>query len=235
MEAAKPAPDRWRLLSRWLGVSVATLLLAEDLVEEDEARQADVISGRFGPRGWDAQSASEEGTYFDQERALISRAEEEGQLSDSEAASLSAVLDRVELRELAARTKGRRSASFEKDLPVDDAAPALARAALLVAAAGIPEGALLDAEALTGELVTNSVRQSRGASGMITLRISVGSDVLRVEVTDSDTAPARPRTPDAASGWGLVLVTQLATRWGGGRTDGNNVTWFELDLPGPSA
>src|SRR5689334_11511459 len=35
LEAAKPSPDRWRLLSHWLGISVTALLLAEDLVSEE--------------------------------------------------------------------------------------------------------------------------------------------------------------------------------------------------------
>ena len=231
MEAAKPAPDRWRLISRWLGVSVATLLLADDLVESDEARRADVISARFGSPGWDVESAGEEGSFFDQERALIARAEGEGRLSHREAAGLTQMLDKVELRALARRTSGWRPAEFEKELPVDPSASALGRAALLVAAAGIPEQALLDAELLTSELVTNSLRHGPPDAAAIRLRISVGTETLRVEVADGSSRPARPRTPDLEGGWGLTLVMTLSTRWGGGRQHGRNVTWFELDLP----
>ena len=48
MEAAKPAPDRWRLIASWLGVSVTTMLLAEDLVSEDEAAVGDIVAFDFG-------------------------------------------------------------------------------------------------------------------------------------------------------------------------------------------
>jgi transcriptional regulator with XRE-family HTH domain len=235
LEAAKPAPDRWRLISRWLGVSVATLLLADDLVQADEARSAEVIAARFGPQGWDSESAREEGTWFDQERSLIARAEGEGRLTDQEAAGLTELLDQVQLRALARGTSGWRSAEFEKDLPVDPSAPALGRAAILVAAAGIPEQILLDAELLTSELISNSVRHGPPDADLLSLRISVVAQMLRVEVADGGSGPARQRPPEQAAGWGLTLMRELASRWGGGRVDGRNVTWFELDLPQPGA
>jgi transcriptional regulator with XRE-family HTH domain/anti-sigma regulatory factor (Ser/Thr protein kinase) len=235
MEAAKPAPDRWRLISRWLGVSVATLLLADDLVDADEARRADVISARFGSPGWDVASAGEEGSYFDQERALIAKAGDEGRLRHDEAAALTEMIGKAELRALARRTGERRSAEFEKELMVDRSAPALGRAMLLVAAAGLPEQVLLDAELLTSELVSNSVRHGPSDAEVITLRIWVRTDALRVEVEDGSPDPARPRTPDMEGGSGLALVAALSTRWGGERKDGRNVTWFEMDLPEPGA
>jgi transcriptional regulator with XRE-family HTH domain/anti-sigma regulatory factor (Ser/Thr protein kinase) len=235
MEAAKPAPDRWRLISRWLGVSVAALLLADDLMQADEARRAEVIAARFGPWGWDSESAREDGSWFEQERSLIARAEEEGRLTGRDAAGLAQVLDKVELRELARATSGWRSAEFHRALPVDGSAPALGRAALLVAAAGVPEQILLDAELLTSELLTNSVRHGPIDAEVITLRISVGERMLRVEVADAGSGQARRRMSDHEDGWGLRLVRELATRWGGGRSDGRNVTWFELDIPGPGA
>jgi transcriptional regulator with XRE-family HTH domain len=234
MEAAKPAPDRWRLISRWLGVSVATLLLADDLVEPNEAQDAEVIAARFGPPGWDTESAREEGTWFDQERSMITRAEAEGRLTGKEAAGLTQMLDKVEFRALARGTSGWRSAEFQKDLPVDGSTPALGRAAVLVAAAGVPEQILLDAELLTSELLTNSVRHAVVGADLITLRISVGEVMLRVEVADAGSGPPRPRVADEDEG-GFRLVRELATRWGGARAGGRNVTWFELDLPRPAA
>ena len=50
MEAAKPAPDRWRLIARWLGVSIATMLLAEELIDASEAAAADTVSHRRAGR-----------------------------------------------------------------------------------------------------------------------------------------------------------------------------------------
>jgi transcriptional regulator with XRE-family HTH domain len=235
MEAAKPAPDRWRLISRWLGVSVVTLLLAEDFVEPDEAEQAEVISARFGPAGWDDGGAGEDGSYFEQERAMIARAADEGRLTSTEAVGLTQMLDKVEIRSVARRTNGWQSAVFEKDLPVGGSAPALGRAALLVSAAGLPEQILLDAELLTSELLADGVRRGSDGVGPITLRISVGAEALRVEVIDRGSRPARRRLSDDEDGWGLTLVMELAARWGGGRTAGRNVTWFEFDLPRPGA
>src|SRR6185369_16605216 len=39
MEAAKPSPDRWRLIAGWLGVSISTMLLGEDLIGEEDAAE----------------------------------------------------------------------------------------------------------------------------------------------------------------------------------------------------
>jgi transcriptional regulator with XRE-family HTH domain len=53
MEAATPAPDRWRLLSRWLGVSVTAMLLADELISEAEASASQVLEVDFGRSGRD--------------------------------------------------------------------------------------------------------------------------------------------------------------------------------------
>lgn len=230
MEAAKPAPDRWRLISRWLGMSVATMLLAEDLVDEGEARQAEVITGRFGPLRWDEEGGREGGEYFDQERALISRAVHEGRLSTGESADLMAVLERIQLRTRQRRTTGWRDAELRKELPADPSAPALARAAVVVAAAGVPEHLLLDAELLTSELVTNAIVASPDDAEGITLHVLVSEDVLRLEVVEP-TVPSTGPPAGAADGRDLRLVIALASRWGGAREGDTYVTWFELDLP----
>src|SRR5262245_36244340 len=63
MEAARPAPDRWRLIAGWLGVSVTTMLLAENLVSEGEAVMAEVAELNFGRTGrdWDKTGAGKTG------------------------------------------------------------------------------------------------------------------------------------------------------------------------------
>ena len=71
MEAAKPAPDRWRLIASWLGVSVTTMLLAEDLVSEDEAAMGDIVAFDFGRPGRVPRSAGEVKGFFAQARDLI--------------------------------------------------------------------------------------------------------------------------------------------------------------------
>src|SRR5690242_21725306 len=67
MEAAQPAPDRWRLISRWLGVSVTTMLLADELISEAEAAAATVTEADFGRAGrdWDTIGASNMGDFFE--------------------------------------------------------------------------------------------------------------------------------------------------------------------------
>src|SRR5215470_9112345 len=60
LEAAKPAPDRWRLVARWLGVSMTTMLLAEDLLSEEEAAYGEVAAVDFARSGrdWDTVGAA---------------------------------------------------------------------------------------------------------------------------------------------------------------------------------
>ena len=72
MEAARPSPDRWRLVARWLGVSMSTLLLAEGLMTEDEHLASEAASGRYETKTGmtsDDASASESGDFFKQPRA----------------------------------------------------------------------------------------------------------------------------------------------------------------------
>src|SRR6188508_3845471 len=64
MEAAKPAPDRWRLIASWLGVSVTTMLLAEDLVSEDEAAVGEIVAFDFGLPGRTSTAAAGEAKDF---------------------------------------------------------------------------------------------------------------------------------------------------------------------------
>src|SRR5215813_1323648 len=47
LEAAKPAPDRWRLVARWLGVTMSTFLLSEGLISDDEAGEGDAADVRY--------------------------------------------------------------------------------------------------------------------------------------------------------------------------------------------
>jgi len=92
----------------------------------------------------------------------------------------------------------------------------------------MPPAALDDAELLTSELVMNSVQHAHGDT--IRLHVVLGDATLRVEVSDASERSVRPRTPDASGGFGLALVSALATRWGAGRVGGANVTWFEIDF-----
>ena len=83
-------------------------------------------------------------------------------------------------------------------------------------------------EILAGELVANVVRHV-GAPG--TLRASSRGSVLRVEVDDANTDVPVLRRPRAGetSGYGMVLVDELARRWGVDRHPGGKTVWFEVD------
>jgi anti-sigma regulatory factor (Ser/Thr protein kinase) len=92
---------------------------------------------------------------------------------------------------------------------------------------------------LVSELFGNSVRLSRSgaAGGTVTVAVSAGDGLVRVEVTDC----SGPEVPelysagrDAEGGRGLQLVAGLAARWGRRRRDGRTVTWFELRHPSAS-
>src|SRR6478735_5734874 len=83
LEAAKPAPDRWRTIARWLGISVSAILLAEELIDQQEAVDANQIpaaSGLTGPE-WDAGIGGLTGDFFSQERAMIADQARVGNIS----------------------------------------------------------------------------------------------------------------------------------------------------------
>jgi PAS domain S-box-containing protein len=86
---------------------------------------------------------------------------------------------------------------------------------------------------LTSELVTNAVRHGQPP---LHLTAAVAAERLRVSVTDgAGSDSVAPRTPelDGSGGWGLQLVSSLASAWGVERTDEGKVVWFELDLIAP--
>jgi transcriptional regulator with XRE-family HTH domain len=232
LEAAKPAPDRWRLISRWLGVSVTTMLLAEELLTEDEARQSEDIESQFGRSGrdWDTVGASKPGDFFEQARELLADGVEKGDITNDQASGLAVLLDRIGTGRSRRATGAWESAELVKSFAADERAPRYARQALAAVAIDLPTPQVEIARLLVSELVTNSVRHGpTGADVTITLFVGIGRDRLRVEVSDGATKRARFR----AGGYGLTLVAELASRWGAGRENDLNVTWFELDLPLP--
>jgi anti-sigma regulatory factor (Ser/Thr protein kinase) len=122
------------------------------------------------------------------------------------------------------------------DLPMSPAAPGLARRAVdeLDLAAGQRESARL----LASELVTNAVCHCRGPrTGLIRIRAAITGRTLRLSVTDPGTDGSRiaPRAePGVDGGFGLLLVRELAARWGVER-DGATTVWCELALDGLTA
>ena len=98
-----------------------------------------------------------------------------------------------------------------------------------------PRPAAADAVLCLSELAANAVVHSRSAEpgGSFTVRIQVDGPRLRVEVGDQggpwDTP--RPARADEPTGRGLVIVGQLASRWGcAGHSRTGWTVWFELKL-----
>jgi anti-sigma regulatory factor (Ser/Thr protein kinase) len=82
---------------------------------------------------------------------------------------------------------------------------------------------------LVSELVTNAVRHAEGEA--VRLVVALKGRTLRIEVHDPghgfELKPP-PSDPLRASGWGLVLVEELADRWGVDHSPRTRV-WFEMD------
>lgn len=98
LEAARPAPDRWRLVARWLGVSMTTLLLAEGLISEDEQRESDEAASRFEAamgESPDVAAEREPGDFFRQAQSFIDRSLERGVISADEAGQFRDMFDRI--------------------------------------------------------------------------------------------------------------------------------------------
>jgi serine/threonine-protein kinase RsbW len=101
----------------------------------------------------------------------------------------------------------------------------------------LPDAVLEDAQLLTTELITNSLRHSglesddvvdvfveRSARGV---RVTVRDGGTRALSDDIVAGSIRP-SPTGRSGWGLYLVDKLATRWGT-NVGGRRGFWFELE------
>jgi signal transduction histidine kinase len=81
---------------------------------------------------------------------------------------------------------------------------------------------------LVTELVANSVRHARGTPIRVTVTIDGGC--VRAEVSDGGAGfdpPEADPNPLKTAGWGLFLVTKIATRWGSDSPTGT--VWFELE------
>ena len=101
-------------------------------------------------------------------------------------------------------------------------------------ALAMPDELREDAQLLTSELVTNSIRHAgMGEGEQIRVRASWTGHVLRVDVYDRPGLEQGPKlagsirpAPGADSGWGLFLIDRLTSRWGS--TPGR--FWFEVEL-----
>ena len=119
--------------------------------------------------------------------------------------------------------------TIDVELPSTPSAPARARGALDEMEGRISADRMRDVRLLVSELVTNAVRHAGGA--VVRLVVALDGDVLRIEVHDPGHGfELKPPSDDPlrASGWGLVLVDELADRWGIDHHPRTRV-WFEMD------
>jgi anti-sigma regulatory factor (Ser/Thr protein kinase) len=118
------------------------------------------------------------------------------------------------------------------ELPGGPRSPQLARrAAEEHFSAKLDEDRLASVELLTTELVSNAVRHGGADEGTgVVLHVALAPGCLRVEVCDHGSGfEVSMPAPYGEGGYGLFIVSEVASRWGVSR-EADNCAWFELDL-----
>ena len=99
----------------------------------------------------------------------------------------------------------------------------------------LPSRRVEEAVLITDELVTNAIRHATSEpDGRIGLRFEITTSTIRVVVTDGSPDfewGGRAPSDQLTGGFGLVLVDEIADRWGLS-LDGKKAVWFELDRAG---
>lgn len=118
-----------------------------------------------------------------------------------------------------------------RTLNVAPTAPAEARRSLVLLDRVVPPDRLEDLRVMVSELVTNSVVHSGLERGEpISLLVKVLPERVRVEVADPGRRfPDISKRPRDHHGRGLMIVDQLAERWGTERGSQTKV-WAEIPL-----
>ena len=122
-----------------------------------------------------------------------------------------------------------RGDTIDVEFESSPSAPARARGALDEIEDQLSPERMRDVRLLVSELVTNAVRHAGGEA--VRLVVALTGTLLRIEVHDPGRGfELRPPSDDPlrASGWGLVLVEELADRWGIDHHPRTRV-WFEMD------
>jgi anti-sigma regulatory factor (Ser/Thr protein kinase) len=87
------------------------------------------------------------------------------------------------------------------------------------------------ASLLVSELVTNAIVHARTD---VEVRLVTDDHMLRAEVSDGNPTFPTPRRPIglAGTGRGLLMMDDLASRWGVSSTGAGKTVWFELRFAG---
>jgi len=120
---------------------------------------------------------------------------------------------------------------LDLDLPCDDRAPSVVRQALSDGAE--QSWAMGDAILVASELVSNAVRHSGCAEHQqIQVSVKLRNEHLVIDVRDPGVSgqDAEVRPGFKLGGFGLLIIDQLAVRWGSERERGYRV-WAEVPLP----
>jgi anti-sigma regulatory factor (Ser/Thr protein kinase) len=92
-----------------------------------------------------------------------------------------------------------------------------------------------DASVITSELVTNSVQHSRsGRGGHVVVIVEADEDVIQISVIDDGGQGNKPHVrhdPYAEDGRGLVIVGNLADKWGVEAEGQYTAIWVHLEIP----
>jgi len=119
-------------------------------------------------------------------------------------------------------------------LPSDFRAARAARQSMRSLESYVPEEKVQDVNLLVSELVTNSVKHASLLQDQaIEIDAKPTERGIKIEVSNPGRAELTNKIEERAmaeSGWGLLLVTKIASRWGMS-TNGATRVWFEIDLP----
>jgi anti-sigma regulatory factor (Ser/Thr protein kinase) len=119
-----------------------------------------------------------------------------------------------------------------RELLVLDAGPTAAAAARHFVSGclpGVPEDAVVNAQLVVSELVTNSILH---AGTVMRVGVRQAGALVRLEVGDQDRRRPEPKqySPDAGTGRGLQLVEALAVAWGVDAAPDGKTVWADVAL-----